>query len=81
MCDQRTLCYFSVGTSLLYEYLSVGSCVFMDLKIIRFSILFYDSFLEYGKNESFIRSQDYLTVIGFCANNPTANPIVWDFVR
>ncbi|XP_065212642.1 glutamyl aminopeptidase-like isoform X2 [Planococcus citri] len=38
-------------------------------------------YLQLGKNESVVRSQDFLTLISSTAQNPTASPIVWDFVR
>lgn len=38
-------------------------------------------YLELGKNESLVRSQDYLALIIVAGRNPIANPIVWDFVR
>lgn len=38
-------------------------------------------FLQLGKNESFVRSQDFLTLIASTGQNPTASPIVWDFIR
>ncbi|XP_066993050.2 glutamyl aminopeptidase isoform X2 [Anabrus simplex] len=38
-------------------------------------------FIQYSKNEAFIRSQDFFTVIQLISNNPVGDPIVWDFVR
>ncbi|XP_063244276.1 glutamyl aminopeptidase-like isoform X1 [Bacillus rossius redtenbacheri] len=37
--------------------------------------------IEYGKNESYVRSQDFFTLLHFISNNPVGNPIVWEFIR
>nr|CAD7266750.1 unnamed protein product [Timema shepardi] len=38
-------------------------------------------YIEYAKDESNVRSQDFFTVLHFIASNPVGNPIVWDFIR
>ena len=37
--------------------------------------------LEYAKDESKIRSQDFFTLINYMAANPNANDLTWDWVR
>jgi len=38
-------------------------------------------YLEYAKNESYVRSQDYFSVLQYISLNPAGLPIVWDFIR
>ncbi|XP_034256819.1 glutamyl aminopeptidase-like isoform X2 [Thrips palmi] len=38
-------------------------------------------YLDIAKDESIIRSQDYFTVLGYIANNPKGEQLVWDFYR
>ncbi|KAK3089893.1 hypothetical protein FSP39_007417 [Pinctada imbricata] len=38
-------------------------------------------FLEYTKNESLVRSQDFFTVVTYIARNPVGNSLAWDWVR
>jgi len=38
-------------------------------------------YLEFAKNDSLVRSQDYFTVLQYIAQNPVGLPIVWDFIR
>jgi len=38
-------------------------------------------YLEYAKNENYVRSQDYFSVLQYISLNPVGLPIVWDFVR
>nr|CAD7448211.1 unnamed protein product [Timema bartmani] len=40
-----------------------------------------NNYIEYAKDESNVRSQDFFTVLHFIASNPVGNPIVWDFIR
>ncbi|XP_025417554.1 glutamyl aminopeptidase-like isoform X2 [Sipha flava] len=37
--------------------------------------------LEYSKNESYVRSQDYISVLMYIGNNHIGSSLVWDFVR
>ncbi|XP_049950895.1 glutamyl aminopeptidase-like isoform X1 [Schistocerca serialis cubense] len=38
-------------------------------------------YLNYTKDESLIRSQDFFTVIGYISGNPVGSQIIWDFYR
>jgi len=38
-------------------------------------------FLSLAKNESLVRSQDYITCLIYISFNPVGTPIVWNFVR
>lgn len=38
-------------------------------------------YLNYAKDESLIRSQDFFSVLGYIASNPVGSAIVWDFYR
>ncbi|XP_022079859.1 glutamyl aminopeptidase-like isoform X2 [Acanthaster planci] len=38
-------------------------------------------YLEYCRDESKIRSQDFFTTLGYIADNPVGNSLVWDWVR
>ncbi|KAK3089030.1 hypothetical protein FSP39_000261 [Pinctada imbricata] len=38
-------------------------------------------FLEYTKNESLVRSQDFFTVVQYIAQNPAGKSLTWDWVR
>ncbi|XP_072050679.1 glutamyl aminopeptidase-like [Amphiura filiformis] len=38
-------------------------------------------YIEYTEDESKIREQDYFSVMGYIADNPVGNPLVWDYVR
>jgi len=38
-------------------------------------------YIELAKNESYIRSQDYFTVLGYIAGSRVGSSIVWDWVR
>lgn len=37
--------------------------------------------MEYAKNESYVRSQDYFTIISHISHNPIGASLVWDFIR
>ena len=40
-----------------------------------------ERFLVLAKNESNIRSQDYLTALSYIGYNPVGNLLVWNFIR
>ncbi|RZC34917.1 glutamyl aminopeptidase [Asbolus verrucosus] len=37
--------------------------------------------IELAKDETYIRSQDYFTLLQYIASNPIGTPLVWDYVR
>jgi len=37
--------------------------------------------MEYAKNESYVRSQDYFTILAQIGHNPIGSPLIWDFLR
>lgn len=52
------------------------------MNFLNFCYYFYCCrYVEYAKNETYVRSQDYFQVLGFISNNPVGNPIVWKFFR
>jgi len=38
-------------------------------------------YLEFSKNEDYVRSQDFFTVWKYIAGNPVGNPIIWNYYR
>ncbi|XP_071830181.1 glutamyl aminopeptidase-like [Apostichopus japonicus] len=38
-------------------------------------------YLEYTKDETLIRTQDFFSVVTYISDNPVGNPLVWDWVR
>ena len=43
--------------------------------------LSFPRYLEYCRDESKIRSQDFFSTLGYIADNPVGNSLVWDWVR
>jgi glutamyl aminopeptidase len=37
--------------------------------------------IELAKDEMYVRSQDYFTLLQYISANPVGRPIVWDYVR
>lgn len=37
--------------------------------------------IQFAKNESYVRSQDYFIILSQISQNPTGSPLVWDFLR
>lgn len=37
--------------------------------------------IELAKDETYIRSQDYFTLLSYIAANPIGTAIIWDYVR
>jgi len=40
-----------------------------------------ERYIQFAKDESNVRSQDFITVMAYISMNPIGVPIVWDFVR
>ena len=40
-----------------------------------------NQYLILAKNDSFVRSQDYFSVLQYISGNPIGEPLVWNFVR
>ncbi len=38
-------------------------------------------YLEYAKDDTYVRSQDYFAVLEYISQNPVGLPIVWDYIR
>ena len=52
-------------------------------RLQRFYFCFFSCYryIEYAKNETLVRSQDYFYVLTYIARNPVGRAIVWDWIR
>lgn len=44
-------------------------------------ILLFSRLLQYTKNESHVRSQDYFFIVSQISRNPIGTQLIWDFLR
>lgn len=62
----------------VYHFVSMCNVSFKYDKIYD---MLYCRYIEYAKNESYVRGQDYFTVLQYIAGNPIGRPLVWDWVK
>ena len=71
---------FNSSTGFLQKLsLLVQSITISYIYLIQFSLCF--RYIDYAKNETNVRSQDYFTVLTYIARNPVGRPLVWNWLQ